>query len=177
MGAFWARGYEATSMSDLVDIMGINRGSIYTAFDSKHALFMEALRHYDDVHRRQFLARIARDFSGKAAIFAVFEAAAGNATVKDNPGGCLIVNSALEMAPHDADVRQLVEASFLEIEDFFVTSIEEARTAGDVGPSIDSRETAQALLGLFLGLRVLARSAIRRITIDGVLKSARGLLA
>lgn len=177
MHRFWACGYEATSMSDLVEAMGINRGSIYAAFDSKHALFMQALRHYDDIYRRQYLARIARESSGKSTIFRIFEAAAGNTATKDRPGGCLLVNSALELSPHDSDVRKLVDACFQDIEDFFVTRIEEAMTAGDIDPSIDARETAQALLGLFLGLRVLTRTMPRKAAIDGVLSKARAVLA
>jgi len=176
MHAFWARGYEATSMSDLVETMGIKRGSIYTAFDSKHALFMQALRHYDDTYRRQYLERIAQEFSGRAAVFAVFEAAAGSSAPRGSPGGCLLVNSALELSPHDPDVRQLVDTCFREMEGFFVARIEEARTDGDVDASIDARETAQALLGLFLGLRVLTRSVPRQAAIDGVLNKARTLL-
>ncbi|MCP4983221.1 MAG: helix-turn-helix transcriptional regulator, partial [Gammaproteobacteria bacterium] len=49
MYTFWAHGYEATSMNDLVKATGINRGSIYNAFPNKHALFMSALTHYDRV--------------------------------------------------------------------------------------------------------------------------------
>jgi len=177
MHAFWARGYAATSMSELVDAMGINRGSIYSAFDGKHSLFMQALRHYDDVYRRQYVAEITQEYSGKAAIFAVFEGAAGSIGACDTPGGCLLVNSALELSPHDPDVRRLVHTCFREMEDFFVAKIEESVTDGDVDQSIDVPETAQALLGLFLGLRVLTRSMPRQAAIDGVLNTARTLLA
>jgi len=177
MRAFWARGYEGTSMSDLVEAMGINRGSIYSAFDGKHALFMQALRHYDDVHRRKYLDGIAQQYSGKSAIFAVFESAAECTDSSDGPDGCFLVNSALELSPHDPDVRTLVDACFREMEDFFVARIEQARTDGEIDPDLDARETAQGLLGLFLGLRVLTRSMPRHATIDGVLNRARALLA
>ncbi len=59
MHAFWARGYEATSMQDLVEATGINRGSIYAAYTNKHTLFMSALRHYDNVHRVDYLNGIS----------------------------------------------------------------------------------------------------------------------
>ncbi|MDH3441217.1 MAG: hypothetical protein OEM63_10720, partial [Gammaproteobacteria bacterium] len=137
----------------------------------------QALHYYDGVHRRQYLARIAREFSGNAAILAVFEDAASGMASKDRPGGCLLVNSALELSPHDPAVRQLVDACFHELEDFFVARIEEASTAGDDDPSSDARDTAQALLALFLGLRVLTRSMSRQATIDGVLTKAMALLA
>ncbi len=73
MHAFWARGYEATSMEDLVAATGINRGSIYAAYTNKHALFMHALRHYDKIHRADHLARIAEQHAPKDAILAAFD--------------------------------------------------------------------------------------------------------
>ena len=59
MEAFWARGYEATSMQDLVHCMGIGRGSLYATFGDKRTLFIQALRRYDQRHRRDWTARLA----------------------------------------------------------------------------------------------------------------------
>lgn len=176
MHAFWARGYEATSMSDLVQVMGINRGSIYTAFDGKHELFMQVLRHYDKVHRKKYLERISEQFSARESILAAFEDVAEGMNQKTKPGGCLLVNTALELSPHDPDVRKLVDACFLEMENFFYTRIEIAKDDGDVRQMVDSRETAQALLGLFLGLRVLTRSLPQQGAIHGVIAKAKTLL-
>jgi TetR/AcrR family transcriptional repressor of nem operon len=176
MHAFWARGFEATSMSDLVDATGINRGSIYAAFDGKRALFMRALRHYDKTHRADFLARIARDHAPKDAIIATFEAAAKNTGRQGAPGGCLIVNTALELSPHDPEIRDLVDASLHEVEEFFFDMIEAAQREGTVESEVAARETAQALLGLFLGLRVLTRSKPHRSAIDAITSRARAML-
>ena len=59
MNIFWSRGYESTSMQDLVDSMGINRGSLYATFGSKRSLFLQALRHYDDIHRKAWVKELA----------------------------------------------------------------------------------------------------------------------
>ena len=66
MEAFWARGYEATSMQDLVDCMGLGRGSLYATFGGKRSLFVQALRRYDERHRRDWTARWRRG-DGEAA--------------------------------------------------------------------------------------------------------------
>ena len=50
MHVFWDKGYEATSLSDLLDAMGIARQSLYDTFGDKHALFLEALDRYE-THR------------------------------------------------------------------------------------------------------------------------------
>lgn len=171
MNAFWAHGYEATSMNDLVAATGINRGSIYAAYTSKHNLFMKTLRHYDRIHRQDFLERITLENTPKDAILGAFDAAASPSRSRKIPSGCLVVNTVLEMSPHDADVRDLVDSSLRGVVDFFVSMIKAAQRDGSVRNDLDARQTAQALLGLFLGLRVLARSkpnqaAVKAITLQ-----------
>ena len=74
--AFWTHGYQATSISDLVEEAELSRGSLYAAFDGKRGLFVECLAHYDQQYRSEFLASIAEDQAPLDAIQAVFEAAA-----------------------------------------------------------------------------------------------------
>ena len=176
MHAFWAHGYEGTSMNDLVEATGINRGSIYAAYTSKHTLFMEALRHYDRVYRKEFLEAIERDHGPKDAILTAFDEAARQRGTREVPGGCLIVNSVLELSPHDPDVRDFVDASLREVEAFFASRIRAAQRQGTVPSELDERKTAQALLGLFLGLRVLTRSQPRRAALDAITSQARVML-
>ena len=72
MKAFWARGYEATSINDLVAATGINRGSLYAGFTDKRGLFMRALDHYDREHRQAFLSALQRNYAPRDAILAAF---------------------------------------------------------------------------------------------------------
>lgn len=177
MQAFWARGYEATSMSDLVEATGINRGSIYAAFSNKRTLFMRALRHYDKNYRADYLKRIAREHAPRDAIIAAFESAGSNTGHSGTPGGCFLVNTVLELSPHDAEIRAFLDDRLREVEKFFFSMIEAAKQEGSVGNSVASRRTAQALLGLFLGLRVLTRSKPRRSAIEAITSQARMMLA
>lgn len=176
MRAFWAHGYEATSMSDLVEATGINRGSIYAAFTDKRGLFLRALRHYDRVHRADYLERVAARHAPREAILEAFAAAARGSGRDGNPPGCLLVNTALELSPHDAEVRGFVNACVHEVEQFFFTCIEAAKKDGTVRKSMPSRQTAQVLLGLFLGLRVLARSNPDKAAFQAITSQARTML-
>jgi TetR/AcrR family transcriptional repressor of nem operon len=158
MEAFWARGYEATSMSDLVKATGINRGSMYAAFTDKRNLFIRALTYYDRRHREEYLRNVRANNAPRDAIITAFEdaiAATGDGTDRR---GCLLVNTSLELSPHDAEIDGIVRASFTEVEGFFHNCIEDGQAAGEIDRSIDPSETARALLGLFIGLRVLMRS-------------------
>lgn len=176
MRAFWARGYEATSMSDLVKATGINRGSIYSAFPNKHKLFMRALEHYDQIYRRQHLQGVSAQKPPLEAIITVFESAASKPGDANTPWGCMVVNTALELSPHDPEVAELVDRSLQGVEDFFHSRIEAAKQNGAVSKTLDSDSTAKALLSLFLGLRVLTRTKIRHSTVDAIIAQARMML-
>ncbi len=176
MLAFWRHGYEGTSMQDLVDATGINRGSIYAAFSSKRELFLRALRHYDRVYRERHLRRVSETHPPRDAIIEAFVSAARVPDDAGRPCGCLLVNSALELSPHDPEVNTLVQQSLRAVERFFLMHIEAARQAGEIAAEVDARATAQALLGLFLGLRVLARSDANPDTIESIVDQARTML-
>ena len=176
MYAFWKHGYEATSMSDLVEATGINRGSIYTAFADKRALFLEALRHYDMKFRAEYLKGVVSSHAPRDAITAVFEAAAAGAYDTELPGGCFLVNTALELSPHDGEIQTYVNNCFREVEEFFHGRIEAAKEDGTIPASLPSRQTAQALLGLLMGLRVLARTNAENQAIESITLQAARML-
>lgn len=106
MDAFWCQGYEATSLTDLCDCTGLHKGSLYQAFGGKHDLFMRALAHYaqaefDDVMAVASKADTPID-ALRAAVLKICEDA-GSAK------GCLIINSIVELAPHDPAVKNAVQ--------------------------------------------------------------------
>lgn len=176
MHAFWAQGYKATSMQDLVDATGINRGSIYAAYTNKHTLFMEALRHYDKVHRADYLQQVSKRHAPKDAIIEVFVGASKATGRNGAPAGCLLVNSVLELSPHDAEVRDFVDACLGEVENFFFSNIRAGKRDGTIRTAGTSRETAQSLLGLFLGVRVLTRGNRCNATMEAITSQVRMML-
>lgn len=172
--AFWTKGFEATSMADLVRETGINRGSIYAAFTDKRGLFLKALDHYDRIYRAGYLDRIDPSLSPAEAILKVFEDAARPAG--DRPGGCLLVNTALELSPHDPEIAAFVDERLRAVEDFFRDRIRDGRDSRAMPPRVKPRSSAQALLSLFLGLRVLTRSSGRPAATDAILEQVRAML-
>ncbi len=176
MQAFWARGYEATSMQDLVDCMGINRGSLYATFGDKRSLFIQALRHYDTVHRQAWVRALERAGSPRAAIQGAFEGAIAAVLEEGSRDGCLLVNTALELSPHDREIAEIVGRGLAEMEGFFRTMIEEGQAAGEIPAGVDPIDTARSLLSLFIGLRVLSRSRPEAALLRSVAKQAEALL-
>jgi len=172
--AFWERGYAATSMADLVAATGINRSSIYATFGDKHGLFLRALDRYCDHVLTGILDRVSREQAPRAAIVAVFEAAAR--PPEGQPGGCLLVNTAIELVPHDPEIAAFVAARLDKIEGFFRDRIKAGKSDGSLRKGLKPRATARALLALYLGLRVLQRAAAPPTSLRATIQHARAVL-
>ena len=176
MGAFWAHGYEATSMQDLVDCMGINRGSLYATFGDKRSLFLEALRRYDAVYREEWITQLVKSMGPRAAIDAAFDAAIGAVLDAGSSDGCLLVNTALELSPHDEEISAIVDHGLAEMEAFFRDMVEQGQAAGEIPSHVVPVDAARGLLGLFIGLRVLSRSRPEASVLRSVANQAAALL-
>lgn len=177
MNAFWARGYEATSVQDLVDCMGINRGSLYATFGDKRALFLAALRRYDSVYRHDWVTALRQSRSPRQSIMAVFEEVIDAVLNGGSRDGCLLVNTALELSPHDPEIGAVVADALAEMEAFFRTMIEQGQSSGEIPGTVDAADTAGSLLGLFVGLRVLSRSRPEPALLRAVGAQANAMLS
>lgn len=166
--AFWRQGYEATSVQDLVDAMGLSRASLYNAFGSKHALFVEVLKHYEAQRLNEMVEQL-RDPStpAKTAIHGVLEQAAEAAT--PDARGCLITNTATEMCARDADCVARVQAALTRIEAAFEAALRRGQDTGASPSDQGVRALARYLTNALQGLRVLAAAHTDRDTLDDVI--------
>ena len=173
---FWLRGYEATSVRDLSEAMGIGSASLYNAYGDKRALFARSLERYAERSMRDRNARMEASQRPKAAIGA-FIAEIVDRSVKDpQRKGCLLVNSALDVAPHDSQIGKVVGGYLDEIRSFFRRNIEAACVAGQVPDHLDAEVVSGHLLGVLLGIRVLARTGAKRPLLEAVARPALELL-
>lgn len=173
---FWKNGYTATSVRDLSDRMGICGTSLYNTYGGKRALFVRALEHYLDRTTRARIKRLEKTLPPKVAI-RTFLKEIIDRTLKDTDRrGCFLVNSALEIAPHDSDLGATIAARLGEIEAFFRRSVAAAIAAGEVPRDRDPEDIARLLLGVLLGIRVLARSKPDRALLEGVARPALAML-
>ncbi len=175
MDCFWRDGYEATSVRDLAACMGITGPSLYNAFGDKRSLFCEVLRRYAERSTRERIARLGSTLPPKQAIGAFLGEIVEHSADSDRRG-CLLVNTALELAPHDPELRAEIAARFGEIEAFFRDAVAAAQADGSVPSDRDPADLARMLLGVTLGLRVLARSNPQRELLEGVVRPALALL-
>ncbi len=106
---FWRRGYEATSMSDLVEHLGIGRASLYATFGSKHELYLKAFDRYGENRDAVLLRELSQPGPALPAVRAVLRRFAAEAADEERLSGCLVTNTAAELAPHDPQAARRVE--------------------------------------------------------------------
>lgn len=168
MDLFWCRGYEATSVEDLLEGMGIGRGSLYGTFGDKRALFLAALDRYRDEQAGQLIRALDEAPSVREALRDVFERVVQVAAADPRRRGCLMANTAVELAPHDPEVAERVRANAARIEEVFVRALARGQAAGDIGDRHDPRALARFLINSFQGLQVMARAGSDRSTLEDV---------
>lgn len=159
MDAFWAKGYEATSMADLCDCTGLHKGSLYQAFGDKHTLFMDALRHYADTEFHETTAVAEHLTSPLAIIRAVV-----NRICEDAGGekGCMMINSMVELAPHDPAVKAALQ-KFGEQRMRAVTEmIAAAQQAGEISAKSEPYKLARQLMMTMAGGAAMVKGVLGR---------------
>ena len=176
MTLFWRKGYESTSIQDLVDALGVQRGSLYATFGSKRGLFLESLRRYDATHRDTFTTELGARRTGREAILAAFDAVYSTTLKDGSRDGCLLVNTALELSAHDEEIAGVVGDALTRVEEFFRSALRRGQAEGNIAKDVDATSTARALLGLFVSLRVFARSRPERPLFRSIVRQAEALL-
>lgn len=173
---FWSRGYEATSVRDLADAMAISGPSLYNAFGDKRLLYKKALEHYV---QRGFCDRVRRfeaTLAPRAAIAAFFDEIIELSLADEQRKGCFVVNAALEVAPHDPEFQAALRSVLCDMEAFFLRCIRAGQRDGTIDPAAPAEDLARMLLGVLMGLRVLARSRPEPELLRGLVRPALAML-
>lgn len=154
---FWSKGYEATSIQDLVEALGINRSSLYGTFGDKHALYLAAIDRYCREVVDSSAGELERAAEPLAAIRQLFLNIPA-AAARHGKRGCLLCNAAVERAPVDPDVKAEVSGGFNRLGTAFRRSLDRARAAGELETDADTAALADYLLSGYVGLIVLAKA-------------------
>src|SRR5271170_3881685 len=140
MQRFWRAGYAATSMRDLGDAMGLGQASVYNAFGDKRALFTQCLDRYLDANMRARIARVEKSLPPRRAI-ETFLAEIVERSLESRLG-CLLANAALEFAPHDPEIAEVVAERMGELVAFFRRCVVAGQRDGNIASGIDPEDAA-----------------------------------
>ncbi|MFJ2933699.1 TetR/AcrR family transcriptional regulator [Streptomyces sp. NPDC087219] len=174
---FWARGYEATTMSDLVEHLGVGRASIYATFGNKHALYLKAMDRYLETRDPRIVEELSEPGPALPAVRTLVRRFAAEASADDERlNGCFVTNSAAELGPHDTAVARRVELSWEQIETLLYGALTRARAGGELPADRDPRALARMLLVLLQGIRVVGKASSDPARVRDAAEQALGLL-
>ncbi|HBP28622.1 TetR/AcrR family transcriptional regulator [Advenella sp. FME57] len=173
---FWERGYEATSTRELAEKMGLTGASLYNAFGGKRALYRRALNHYIETSFADRVRRLEGKLPPPQAISAFFSEIIQRSLADRQRKGCMLVNSALELAPHDPEFREIVTEVLGHIEAFFRRCVQAGQQDGTITTTQSATDLGRLLLGVHVGLRVVARTRPERELLEGMVRPVLALL-
>ncbi|MBF6332701.1 TetR/AcrR family transcriptional regulator [Nocardia transvalensis] len=176
MELFWRKGYEATSMQDLVDHLGLGRGSIYGAFGGKRELYLKAVEQYADDARQASLERLSTPDAPLEAVRDFVRGYARTALADSDRKGCLITNTAVELPGDDAAAR-VVAGGLDTLETVLTSALLRARAQGELSADRDPAALARFLVTLLQGIRVVGKTPLRERLLDDAIDQALSLLA
>ena len=158
MQLFWHKGYNGTSMQDVLDTLGLSRSSLYRTFTDKHTLFLKALANYQQFSSSEIKNVIDEDDTAKETIKKLLNFIAEVVLHDEQHKGCFMLNSEVEISLHDKVVHDMVLESDRDIEDIFYHVLKKGQKNGEISKTQDPRAMARFFLNTAKGIRVTAKS-------------------
>ncbi|MBW8482014.1 TetR/AcrR family transcriptional regulator [Actinomadura parmotrematis] len=172
MEVFWRKGYGATTPQDLVDALGIGKGSLYNAFGSKHGLFERALRRYRDTQTAALVEMLEQPGPVKERLGRVLRLLAEMDLADPDRRGCMAVNTAAELARADPEATEHVRRMLDRTEGAFRELIREGQRSGEIDAGRNAAALGSLLMNTVVGTRIVARVAEGPERLDRVISAA-----
>lgn len=176
MDLFWRNGYGATTPAELVEALGIGKGSLYNTFENKRALFEQALRLYGDERVSGLRKLLGKPGPVRPRLQAALERLAAPENAHLRRRGCLAVNTATELGLRDEAVTAIVRGVFDRMQDALRITIEEGQQRGEIDAGHDPRDLAALLLTTLLGMTVIAKATDRPERLRRVVRALMALV-
>lgn len=172
MMAFWANGYDGTSMADLGAVMGVNAPSIYAAFGSKESLFLEAVTLYRTTEGSRIWSAALAERTARDAVATMLRTSAEEFTQHGKPTGCLVILGALHADDQSELVCQQLKKYRAESASSLRSLFEQAVVAGELKAGTDVRTLAGFCMAVQQGMSIQARDGASRDSLLAVAECA-----
>ena len=168
MQLFWRKGYESTSLQNLIDEMKLSKSSFYLAFKSKHHLFQLCLQQYSEMLFNHLSSQMLQADSAMQFIESLFYNVANETCGKDARRGCLLMNTASEFAQTDSEISKLVNKNLENLTKIFEQAVIEAIKENKNLSDKDSHKLALYLVSSMSGLKTMVKSGADKPTIKSI---------
>ncbi len=175
MEVFWAHGYEAASLSELLKNMGIGKKSLYDTFGNKQSLFLKALEHYAQTMIKEMSDRL---LSKGSPLKNLKQLLLEWQELHSQPGscGCMLGTNIADFTTDDAEIAKLLRSYLQQVEDLFCIALTKAKLEGEIASRVEPRNLARLLLCTTQGIALVGRVMEDDLIIEGTVSAALTLL-
>jgi len=173
---FWCKGYNGTSMEEVVTCLGISRSSLYDTFGDKRQLFLQALNRYRQQMSGAMIAMVNQSEATLPTIKHLFAVAVQESLDSKLSKGCFIVNTTIELAAHDPEIARIVNANMQDVEDAFYQAVKRGQEKGELSTKHDARAVARFLFNNVSGIRVAAKSGADQTVYNDIVSVVMSIL-
>ena len=157
---FWELGYEATSINDLTQAMGISPSSLYGAFGNKANLFQEVLQNYKDSNPYSISDFFESHSDYRSAMAAYLQHIAMQLTQPDHPLGCMVTSATINCKPASNEIAEQLMQQRNQQRTILQRKIEQAIAAQQLPAKTNAGQLANAYSALIHGMTILARDGV-----------------
>jgi TetR/AcrR family transcriptional repressor of nem operon len=158
MHVFWHKGYEATSMEDLLTAMNLNRGSLYDTFGDKRQLFLKVIDRYCHGFVAEKFSLLDQPGPALPTLRRFIHGMIEGALADPQRRGCLIANTVMELSPHEREIAGTLRQALKMAEDTFFKVLARARIQGELKDDKDPRALARFLTTMMQGTIVMIKA-------------------
>jgi TetR/AcrR family transcriptional repressor of nem operon len=168
LNLFWEKGYNGTSAQDLVDGLGISRSSLYDTYGDKYQLFKKSLLQYRKKFAGAMIEMIESSIDFEKTINEVFNYVVQESLQEKFSKGCFMVNSSIELAPHNSEIAEIINSNMQDIEDALTLLMKKGQEAGQFSEKHSPRTLARFIFNTISGLRVASKSGADKKVFDDI---------
>jgi len=173
---FWSKGYNGTSMQDLIDGLGISRSSLYDTYGDKRALFLSVLDHYRQTQSEAMISMIEESTDIRQTLRDMLYQTLLLCPADKAKYGCFMVNTTIELAPHDEEINEMIARNQKDVEQAIYKAIQKGQQKGQVTKQHSAKTLAKFILNTLTGLRVNVKSHTDKKAITEIIEVALSVL-
>lgn len=176
MQLFWQKGYEATSIQDLVAHLGINKQSLYDTFGDKQSLYLSALKNYRQENELWFNSLNLGNDSVKESFKIFFENVVNSICDDSQRKGCFLNNAAVELAACNEEIGKICLEGMESVESRFRKLIKQGQASGEIKKELDADGAASFFYVVLNGLRTISKIKEDRNKLEAIVKNTLSIL-
>jgi TetR/AcrR family transcriptional regulator, transcriptional repressor for nem operon len=169
---FHQKGYNGTSIDEILKATGLSRSSLYDSFQDKHNLYLQALEFYKNASDNSMAVVNDKPLNGLQKIEYLFKEVVNHLVKNPDDNGCLMVNAAAEMSKQCEKTSQVICNNKENVEELFTGWLNEAQSAKILSLSKSPKSYGSFLFSTLCGLKVMSQSGASKNELNNVVKVA-----